>query len=82
MCFILVPDRRRLGHVNVVCICTCWQEEGEKRGSGGWVRDLKVGQLTLTMSPSRVEVRSFLQRSIIPYSQSTTYAISNIMCSI
>jgi hypothetical protein len=35
-------------------------------GSGGWVRDLKLGQLTLTTGKERAEVRSYVQRATIP----------------
>jgi hypothetical protein len=37
----------------------CWREEGEKRGSKSWVRDLKVGQMTLSKVPTREEIRSY-----------------------
>jgi hypothetical protein len=66
----------------------CWWEEGEKRGRGGWVRDLKLGQLTLTTGKERAEVRSYVQRATIPskrvvytlkYSHITTHAIINNM---
>ncbi len=49
----------------------------------------EVGQLTLSMGPAWVEVRSYVQRATIPsmrvvealkYSQNTTHAIINIMC--
>jgi hypothetical protein len=66
---ILVPDRRRLWQVNVTCaiVLACVGGKREKRGAV-WVgvRDLKVGQLTLSMGPARAEVRSYIQRAIIP----------------
>ncbi len=61
-----------------------WQEEGEERGNGGWARDLKVGQLTMSMGPARTEVRRHIQRATIPskrvvytlkYSQNAAHAI-------
>ncbi len=62
-----MPDRRRLGRVNVIyaIVLVCWWEEGEKRGNGGWVRDLKVGQLCLSMGLAKAEVRSYVQTATI-----------------
>jgi hypothetical protein len=51
-----VPEGRRLGHVNVVCvvvIACVGAKEGKKRGNGDWVRNLKVGQLTLSHGASK-----------------------------
>jgi hypothetical protein len=56
-----VPDRRRLWCFTVVyvIILACVGGKRGKRGAmGGWVRDLKVGQLTLSMGLARAEVRS------------------------
>ncbi len=63
-----MPDGRRLGRVNVVCvivIACVGGKEGKKRGSADWVRDSKVGQLTLSMGPARAEVSSYVQRATI-----------------
>jgi hypothetical protein len=60
---VTVPDGRRLGHVNVICVIliACVDgKEGKKRGNRGWVRGPKVGQLTLSMGPARVEVCSYV----------------------
>ncbi len=43
----IVPDGRRLRHVNVVCVipvACVGGKEGNKRGNGGWVRGLKARQ--------------------------------------
>ncbi len=66
---ILLPDGRRLGHVNVVCvieIASVGGKEGEMRDNGDWVRDPKEGQLTLSMGLARAEVHSYVQRATIP----------------
>jgi hypothetical protein len=58
---------------------------------GGWVRVLKVGQLTLSMGPARAEFRSYVQRAIIPgkrvvytlkYSQNAIHSIIDNTCLI
>jgi hypothetical protein len=64
-----VPNRRRLGLANVVCvkvIACVGIKEGKKMGSWDWVSDLKVGQLTLRIGPARAEVPSNVQRASIP----------------
>ncbi len=43
-----------------------WTGRGEKEGSEGSARELKMGQLALRMGPARVEVPFFGQRSTIP----------------
>jgi hypothetical protein len=67
-----VPDGRRLGHVDVVCViiiaCVDGKEE-KKRGNGDWVRGLKVVQL------ARAEVFSYVQRATIP-SESFIYTLN------
>ncbi len=43
---VFVFDRRRVGHVNVVCVIVLacvGGKRGKKRGSGGWLRDPKLG---------------------------------------
>ncbi len=49
-----VPDRRRFGHVKVICVtvlaCVS-RKRGKWGGSRGWVRGLKMGQVTLSMEP-------------------------------
>jgi hypothetical protein len=59
-----VPDRRRFGHVYVICSCyaACVDGKGEK---GGQSKGLKMGQLTLSIGPAKVEVRFFVQRTTI-----------------
>ncbi len=47
-----MPEGRRLGHVNVVCviaIACVGRKDGKKRGNRDWVKGPKVGQLTLSM---------------------------------
>ncbi len=69
--------------VHVVCVIelAC---VGSKRGKRGNPRNLKVGQLTLSMGLARAEVRSYVQRATIPskrlvytlkYMQNATHAI-------
>jgi hypothetical protein len=72
-----VPDGRRLGHVNVLCVIliACGQEGGEKRANRDWAEDPKVGQLTLSMGPARAEVYSYVQRATIP-SKRIIYTLS------
>jgi hypothetical protein len=55
-----VPDRRRFGHVNVVCVYSTvmlyWHEEGESgRVQGG---DSGMRQLTLSKGPERMGIRN------------------------
>ncbi len=51
-----MSDRRRFGHVNVICGCefTCVVGKGRKRG-------LKMGQLTWSMRPARAEVGNYIR---------------------
>jgi hypothetical protein len=90
---MIVPDRRKLRRVNVVCVIVlaCTDGNGGKEGQWGQVKDLIVGQLTLSMGPARVKVCTYVQGATIPskrvvfilkYSQSTTHAIINIMCPV
>jgi hypothetical protein len=63
---VAVPDRRRFGHVDVVSDSKClhvWTGRGEK-GDGG--DQAKIGQLTLSMGPAKVEIRLLFQRATIP----------------
>jgi hypothetical protein len=63
MCTVHVPDRRRLGHVNVIylIVLACVGGKRGKRGAvGSWIRDLKVGQFTLSIGPARAEVGSYI----------------------
>jgi hypothetical protein len=62
-----VPERR-LRRVNVVffiAVACVGRKEGKKGGNGGWVGDLKVGLLNLSMGPARAEVRSYIQKATI-----------------
>ncbi len=62
-----MPDGRRLGHVYVVCVIVIMDgNERKKRGNRDWVRDPKVGQLTLSMGPARADVCSYVQSATIP----------------
>ncbi len=60
-----MPNRRRFGRVNVICLCSGRGRE-EKGGNGDWVRGLKMGKWALIMGPARAEVRSCVQRVTIP----------------
>jgi hypothetical protein len=66
-----VPDGRKFEQVNVVCghiVHMCgWKER--KRGRWG----LKMGQLTLSMGPARVEVSSYTQTTTIPSKRDILY---------
>ncbi len=60
---VTVPDGRRLGHVNVICVILIAfvdGKEGKTRSNGDCVMGPKVGQLTLSMGPARPEV-SYVQ---------------------
>jgi hypothetical protein len=62
-----VPDGRILGHVNVIFaifIACVGGNKRKKRGSGDWVRDPKLGQLTLSMRLARAEVGGYIQRPL------------------
>jgi hypothetical protein len=65
---LTVPDKRSLGHFNVVCaiVLACVGRRGGKKGQWGWIRDLKVGRSTLSMGPARVKVLSYVQRVTFP----------------
>jgi hypothetical protein len=56
MYLMVVPNRRKLGRDNVVCVMVLacvGRKRGKREAVWGWVRDLKVGQLTLSMGPAR-----------------------------
>jgi hypothetical protein len=66
-----VPNGRRLGHVNVICVYShqmCGREGGEKGAMGTGQGGQKMGQLTLSMGPAWAEVCSYeyVQRATIP----------------
>ncbi len=55
-----MPHGRRLGHVNVVCVIVIMDgKERKKRGNRDWIRDPKVGQLTLSLGPARAWVCNY-----------------------
>ncbi len=60
-----MPDRRRIGHVSVICVIVlaC---VGGNRGAAGATKGPKMGQLTLSMGPARAKVCSYVQGVIIP----------------
>jgi hypothetical protein len=42
-----------------------WAGRGENEDNGDWARELKMGQLTLSMGPAGAEIRSYIQRATI-----------------
>jgi hypothetical protein len=67
-----VPNRRRLGHLDVVCVIVlaCFsRKREEKRGQLGLGKGPKMWQLTLSMGPARAEICSYKQRATIPSKQ-------------
>jgi hypothetical protein len=86
---ISVLNRRRFGHVNVICGCSvhmCGQERGKKGAMWTEQCGLKIGQLALSMGPARAEVCSYVQRAtilskrVIPYC-SELYEVGVVMSS-
>jgi hypothetical protein len=65
---ILCPTEEDSGMLtsSVFAVFTCVAGQGEKGSIGGWVRGLKMGQLTVSMGPARAEVHSYVQRATFP----------------
>jgi hypothetical protein len=54
-----MPDRRRFGHVNVVCMYSIALSAGRTGMGAGVEREgLKMGQLTMGKSPARMGIRN------------------------
>ncbi len=76
-----MPDIRRFGHVNVVCVIVlaCVGGKRGKWGGGGRQQGLgkgpKLGWLTMSMGPAMVEVCSHVQGATIP-SEQVIYTIN------
>ncbi len=72
-----MPDGKRLGYVNKVCVRSIhmWAGRGEKGGKEDCARGQKMGQLTLSMGPARAEVRSYVQRATIPRKRVILYSL-------
>jgi hypothetical protein len=91
-----IPKRRKLtlknGHQycsHPVILACVGGKKGKRGAVGSWVRDLKVGQFTLSMGPARAEVGSYIKRATIPskrlvytlkYLQNATQAIIDNTC--
>ncbi len=54
-----MPDRRRFGCVNVICVCSIHMcgREGEKKGAMGIGKGTKNGAVDSEHGPARAEVR-------------------------
>jgi hypothetical protein len=74
---IIVPDGKRLGHVNKVCVRSIhmWAGRGEKVGKEDCARGQKMGLLTLSMGSARAEVCSYVQRATIPSKKVILYSL-------
>jgi hypothetical protein len=62
---LLVPDRIRYGHVNIVCVYVIVECTGGKVGKNGGGQAMgqaetrsKMGQLTLGLRPARIGIRN------------------------
>jgi hypothetical protein len=68
MCGITVLGRKKFSmsmSFVVINVCMCGRE-WEKKEAVGDRQGLKMGQLTLSRGPARVEVGFFVQRATIP----------------
>jgi hypothetical protein len=72
---VLVPDRRRFGLVNVICVIVLHVlagREGNLKKWGGW-RGLSKGpingHLTITMGPARIGIRDYILYKEPPFQE-------------